>query len=154
MPTETTPALTQRHWIAITALISGMVALYLHLWKIGKMGALSCSTGHGCELAQTSSWGWFLGVDVALIGTIGYSLILITSLVGIQPRWISDRRITLILMLLIFPAIAFTIRLKYAEFIILKTFCPWCAISAVTITLHGILVIFDWRRVRRAAITA
>ncbi|MES2305525.1 MAG: vitamin K epoxide reductase family protein [Gemmatimonadota bacterium] len=138
--------LTPRHWIAVTALISGLVALYLHLWKLGLTGPLVCSANHGCEIAQMSPWGWFLGVDVALIGTIGYTLIFATAIVGIQPRWINDPRITRILVALIVPAILFTIRLKYAEFVILKTFCPWCAISAVTITTHGIAVLLDRRR--------
>lgn len=141
--------LTPRHWIAATALISGLVAGYLHLWKLGLTGPLVCTGNHGCEIAQMSSWGWFLGVDVALIGTIGYTLIFTTALVGIQPRWIHDARITNLLMALIFPAIVFTLRLKYAEFVILKTFCPWCAISAVTITLHGVLVILDKQRLAR-----
>jgi uncharacterized membrane protein len=143
-------SLTQRHWIALTALISGIVAFYLHLYKLGLVGALTCTGNHGCEIAQFSPWGWFLGVDVALIGTVGYSLILITSLVGTQAKFVNDRRITLVLMALIYPAIIFTIRLKYAEFFILKTFCPWCAISAVTITTHGFLAWFDLKRVRRA----
>lgn len=141
--------LTPRHWIAVTALISGLVALYLHLWKLGLTGPLVCSANHGCEIAQMSQWGWFLGVDVALVGTVGYALILATAIVGIQPRWVNDIRITRLLMVLIFPAIIFTLRLKYAEFVILKTFCPWCAISAVTITTHGIAVLLDRRRVRR-----
>lgn len=150
MTTQADAPLTPRHWIVATALISGLVALYLHLWKLGLTGPLVCSNNHGCEIAQMSSWGWFLGVDVALIGTIGYSLIFITALVGIQPRWINDIRITKVLALLVIPAILFTLRLKYAEFIILKTFCPWCAISAVTIATHGIALIFDVRRVRRS----
>ncbi|MEO5799216.1 MAG: vitamin K epoxide reductase family protein [Gemmatimonadales bacterium] len=147
--TENAP-LTPRHWIAVTALIAGLVALYLHLWKLGLTGPLVCSANHGCEIAQMSPWGWFLGVDVALIGTIGYTLIFTTAIVGIQPRWINDPRITRILIALIVPAILFTIRLKYAEFVILKTFCPWCAISAVTITLHGVLAYLDWKRVKRS----
>lgn len=145
--------LTPRHWIALTALISGLVALYLHLWKLGLTGPLVCNANHGCEIAQMSSYGYFLGIDVALIGTIGYTLILATALLGIQPRWINDIRISRTLMLLIYPAILFTLRLKYGEFIVLKTFCPWCAISAVTITLHGILAYVDWRRVRKASMT-
>ena len=142
-------AFTPRHWIALTALISGMVALYLHLWKLGLMGALSCTAGHGCEIVQLSQWGWFLGVDVALIGTIGYTLILITATIGIQPARLADPRITRILMALIIPAFIFTLRLKYAEFIIMRTFCPWCAISAVTITTHLIAVVMDVRRVKQ-----
>ncbi|HEX3927002.1 MAG TPA: vitamin K epoxide reductase family protein [Gemmatimonadales bacterium] len=151
MANATDESLTPRHWIALTALMSGIVALYLHLWKLGLVGSLVCTASHGCEKAQYSQYGWFLGMDVALIGTIGYALILVTSLVGVQERWINDRRITTILMWLIIPAFLFTIRLKYAEFVILKTFCPWCAISAVTITLHLILVLVDRRRVARAA---
>jgi uncharacterized membrane protein len=149
-PAATDESLTQRHWIALTALISGIVALYLHLWKLGLMGTLACTASHGCEIAQFSPYGWFLGVDVAMIGTVGYSLILVTALIGTQQRFRNDRRITYVLMGLIYPAIVFTARLKYAEFIILKTFCPWCAISAVTITTHGFLAWFDLKRVKRA----
>ncbi len=146
--TDDTP-LTQRHLIAITALISGIVALYLHLWKLGLAGTLACGAGHGCEVVQFSPWSWFLGVDVALIGTVGYALILVTALVGVRPRWANDRRITVLLALLIVSAFLFTLRLKYYEFFIMKTFCPWCAISAVTISLHMVLVALDWRRVTR-----
>jgi uncharacterized membrane protein len=146
--------LTPRHWIALTALVSGTVATYLHLWKLGLAGTLACGGGHGCELVQFSSWSWFLGYDVAFIGAVGYSLIFVTALIGTQPRWQDDRRNTLLLACLVYPAILFTLRLKYAEFIILKTFCPWCAVSAVTITLHGILVALDWRRVSRRAAPA
>ncbi len=136
-----------RHIIAVTALISGMVALYLHLWKLGLAGNLACGGGHGCALVQFSSWSWFLGVDVALIGAVGYSLIFLVAMWGIVTGRDNDPKITVALMLLIYPAFLFTLRLKYAEFIILKTFCPWCAVSAVTITLHTILVTLDWRRV-------
>jgi len=147
--TDDTP-LTPRHVIAITALISGIVALYLHLWKLGLAGTLACGAGHGCEVVQFSPWSWFLGVDVALIGAVGYTLILLASLVGVQARWIHDPRITTILALLIVPAFLFTLRLKYYEFVVMKTFCPWCAISAVTISLHMVLVALDWRRTARS----
>lgn len=144
-------SLTPRHWIALTALGSGIVATYLHLWKMGYTGPLVCAGGHGCEIAQFSSYGWFFGVDVALIGAIGYALIFTTAMLGVQPRWIGDRRVTVALMALVWPAFLFTLRLKYGEFVVLKTFCPWCAISAATITLHSVLVVVDWRRVRREA---
>jgi uncharacterized membrane protein len=139
--------LTPRHFIAVTALISGVVALYLHLWKLGLAGTLACGAGHGCEVVQFSPWSWFLGVDVALIGTVGYTLIFTVSLLGTFPRWADDRRVTLALALLIVPAFLFTLRLKYYEFMVLKTFCPWCAVSATTITLHMLLLGWDWRRV-------
>lgn len=142
---------TIRQVIAVTALASGLVATYLHLWKLGYMGVLSCGSGHGCEVVQMSSWGWFLGIDVALIGAVGYLAILVVSLIGAQERFENERWPTIALACLVYPAILFTLRLKYAEFIVMKTFCPWCAISAVTITLHGVLVALDWRRVGRGS---
>jgi uncharacterized membrane protein len=138
---------TPRRWIALTALVSGMVAFYLHLTKLGLAGELACNAAHTCDTVQRSPWGQFLGVDVALIGVIGYALIFVTAMVGVQAKWIGDRRITQLLMLLIIPGFLFTLRLKYGEFIDLKTFCPWCAISAVTITTQLIAVFVDRRRV-------
>jgi uncharacterized membrane protein len=143
------PGFTPRHWIAMTAVIAGLVALYLHLWKLGYMGPLVCNARHSCEFVMTSQWGRFLGVDVALIGAVGYALILVTALVGLQPRWADDGRITAVLAVLIVGAFIFTIRLKYAEWVILRTFCPWCAISAVTITTHLIAVGLDAKRVKK-----
>jgi len=139
-----------RMTIALASLVSGLVALYLHLWKIGKVGALACSSGHGCELVQTSAWSWFLGVDVALIGAVGYAALFAVSLVSLQPRWQDARWPALAMMLMIYPAVLFTVRLKYAEFVILRSFCPWCLVSAVAISLCAVMVTLDWIRVRAA----
>jgi uncharacterized membrane protein len=136
--------------IAMASLISGLVALYLHLWKLGKAGSLACSGSGGCSLVQGSKYGWFLGVDVALIGTIGYAILFVLAMIGTNPRFADDVRITRVLQVLIWGAVLFTIRLKYAEFVILQSFCPWCAVSAVTITLCAILITLDARRLARA----
>jgi uncharacterized membrane protein len=141
------PPPTIRQAMAVLALLNAGVALYLHLWKLGYMGALSCGSEHGCEKVQLSSWGWFLGVDVALIGAVGYTLILIVAILGTQDRFAGERWPTKALAFLVYPAFLFTLRLKYAEFLLMQTFCPWCAISAVTMTLFTVLVWLDWKRV-------
>jgi uncharacterized membrane protein len=135
--------------IAVLALIASLVALYLHLWKLGLVGMLTCTANRGCEVAMTSSWSWFLGLDVALIGAVGYGLILGVALWGSHPDRGSSSAPTLLLLALIVPAVLFTIRLKYAEWIVLKTFCPWCLESAVTIVVCLALALLDLRRVRR-----
>jgi uncharacterized membrane protein len=141
--------LRYRMAIAVLALAAGLVALYLHLWKLGLVGILTCTAGRGCEVAMTSSWSWFLGVDVALIGAVGYGLILGVSLWGAHPKREASSTPSLLLLALIVPAVLFTIRLKYAEWFVLKTFCPWCLESAVTIVTCLALVWFDLRRLRR-----
>lgn len=134
--------------IALLSLVAGLVALYLHLYKAGVVGNLSCGTG-GCETAMFSRYGWFLGVDVALIGVIGYTLLLLTSLASIQPRWQDARWPVGLLLVLAIIGFVFTLRLKYGEFVVLHTFCPWCAISAVAITIITVLAFLEWRSVTR-----
>jgi len=138
---------TKRMAIAMASLISGIVALYLHLWKLGLTGTLACSVKErGCEYIQGSKYGWFYGVDVALIGAVGYALLFVAALVSTTPKFEDSKWPNTLMQLMIWPAVLFTLRLKYAEFIILNGFCPWCAVSAVTIALCAVLVVLDRRR--------
>lgn len=140
-------AVSFRKSIALLALVNALVALYLHLWKIGLTGSLACTGGGGgCEFVQGSRYGWFLGVDVALIGAIGYAVLFLTAVVGsLREETVWPTRV---MQLMIWSAVFFTARLKYGEFIVLKSFCPWCAISAVSITLCAVLITLDARRLR------
>jgi uncharacterized membrane protein len=135
--------------IAVLALVAGLVALYLHLWKLGLVGAISCTANRGCEVAMTSPW--FLGMDVALIGALGYAAILGVALWGAQPSRVSSSTPTVVLLALIIPAVLFTVRLKWAEWVVLKTFCPWCFESTLTIVVCLVLALLDLRRVRQAS---
>lgn len=135
-----------RMTIAVLALVNALVATYLHLWKTGRVGTLVCTDSGGCETAQFSSYGSFLGTDVALIGAVFYTVLLVAALVSIQPRHVDARRMSALLLALIVPAFLFTLRLKYAEWVVLKVFCPWCFISAVSITGCLLLAGLDWRR--------
>lgn len=150
---QTTPragilGLSYRQIIAMLALVNAFVATYLHLWKIGKAGTLACGGSGGCTLVQYSPWSWFLGVDVALIGAVGYSTLFIVAIVAATARFANSRGGVLAMAALVYPALLFTVRLKWAEFYKLRTFCPWCAISAVSITLLSVIVYLEWRRLR------
>jgi uncharacterized membrane protein len=146
--------LRYRMAIAVLALVAGLVALYLHLWKLGLVGDISCTANRGCEVAMTSQWSWFLGLDVALIGVLGYAALLGVALWGAQPERAWSPGPTMVLLALIVPAVLFTVRLKWAEWVTLKTFCPWCFESTVTIVVCLVLALLDLRRVRRAGAVA
>ena len=102
---------------------------------------------------QTSAYGYVLGVDVALIGALGYAMMFCVSTVGTIDQFADDRRVTLALQALIWPAIAFTAYLKYAEFIVLHGFCYWCLVSALTIVLCAAMVTLDARRLKKTQTT-
>jgi uncharacterized membrane protein len=89
---------------------------------------------------------------VALIGAVGWGAVFVIAVLGTLPRWEDARWPTVALSALVFPALLFTLRLKYGEFIVLRSFCPWCAINAVIVVIASVLVSLDWRRLRRHAI--
>lgn len=141
--------MAHRMAIAVLALVNGLLATYLHLWKIGKAGSLACGAGGGCMVAQFSQYGTFLGVDVALIGAVGYAILLACALVALQPALLDARWTTWAAFVPIVPAVLFTWHLKYGEWVVLKTFCPWCFVSFLSIHACLVLAILEWRRVRR-----
>ncbi|MGQ0647293.1 MAG: vitamin K epoxide reductase family protein [Gemmatimonadaceae bacterium] len=137
-----------RQLIAILAFIAGLVALYLHLVKIGMFGVPACGPGGGCVAAWYSPWGSFLGMDVALIGAIGYGLLVVVAFVGTLPQYEDDAWITRLLWVLVLAATAFTWRLKYGEWMVMKIFCIWCFESFLTIHACLVLTWLDQRRLR------
>jgi uncharacterized membrane protein len=118
---------------AALSLAGFFLALYLYLYKIGVIGTLACGTG-GCETVQTSSWSRFLGVEVALYGVIGYVLLLVLALIGVQSG--EERRHWSDALLLAAAAagVAFSAYLTSLELFVIHAICRWCVGSAVIIT--------------------
>jgi uncharacterized membrane protein len=135
--------------IALLCLAGLFVSLYLWLHKIGVVGTMVCGTG-GCETVQSSPESLFLGVEVALIGVLGYALLLGVAVAGTMPARVDARGPALLLTLLSGGALLFTLRLKYLEFFVIGAVCQWCVVSAVIILLVFLLSALDLRRVRGA----
>lgn len=135
--------------IALLCLAGLFVSLYLWLYKIGVVGTMVCGTG-GCETVQASPESIFLGVEVALIGVLGYALLLGVAVAGTTPARADARGPALLLTLLSGGALLFTLRLKYLEFFVIGAVCQWCVVSAVIILLVFLLSALDLRRVRGA----
>ncbi len=143
-----------RQVIAILAFIAALVALYLHLVKIGTFGIPACGRGNECAAAWFSPWGSPMGVDTALIGTIGYSLLTVVALLGTRADLEDSPAITNAMLGMIVAGIAFTWWLKHGEWVVMKIFCIWCFESFVTIHACLVLAWLDRRRVRTAAASA
>jgi uncharacterized membrane protein len=122
-----------RQAIALLALVGFAVALYLWLYKIGAIGKLQCGTGE-CEYVQSSRYAWLFGQPVALYGVVGYLTLLVTALVGLQPRFLGTPGPTRVLAVLSGLGFAFTLYLTYLELFVIHAICRWCVVSAVIIT--------------------
>lgn len=131
--------------MAVLALAGTFISLYLYLFKIGKIGNMACSTG-GCETVQLSAQSRFLGIEVALIGLLGYILLLVLAAVALQPRFVGRSWPVVGLLGATGGAFAFTLYLKYLEFFVIGAVCQWCVASAVIITIMFVLAVIEWRR--------
>ena len=142
--------MTLRMGAAVAALAGLFVSAYLWLYKLGKIGTLACGTG-ACETVQLSPQSRFLGVEVSAIGVAGYSLLLLLTLLSLQPRWAGSRRLVELIALLSGGAVLFTLYLKYLELFVIHAICRWCVGSAVLIVTFFTLIVLELRRMRRQA---
>jgi uncharacterized membrane protein len=134
-----------RRGLALLSLAGLFISIYLYLYKIGKIGSLVCGTG-ACETVQLSPQSRFLGVDVALIGVIGYAVLLLLSLAALQPRFAGPAWPTRLLAWLAGLAVLFTAYLTALELFVIHAICRYCVASAVVIVLVFVLAILDLRR--------
>lgn len=133
---------------ALLSLIGLLISAYLYLYKIGKIGALACGRGD-CETVQMSPWSRFAGLDVSLIGILGYAALLLVSLAALQPGLTAQRWPTTLLLWLAGAGVAFTAYLTYLELFVIDAVCRWCVASAFIITAILVAAILDQRMMSR-----
>jgi uncharacterized membrane protein len=131
--------------IAVLSLSGLFIALYMYLYKIGKIGTLACGTG-SCETVQLSPQARFLGVEVALIGVAGYAALFGLALLALQPRFSGAAWPSRLLAFLAGGAVLFTAYLTYLELFVIHAICRWCVASAAIILLTFGLSLWDLRR--------
>lgn len=116
--------------IAALALVGTMIALYTLMYSMGFLGKLACGTG-GCETVQL--WAKDQGLPVPLVGALGYTALLLTALLGLQPAFMENRLIPLVLISAAVIAAGFTLYLTYLEAYVINAWCRWCIASAVLV---------------------
>jgi uncharacterized membrane protein len=134
--------------VGLLALGGLLISGYMLLFKLGLIGSLACGSG-SCGAVQASSWAVFLGVPVPAWGLAGYALILALALVGLQPRWLGNRRLGLALFGLATVAFGFSAYLTAIEAFVLHTWCRWCVASAIVATLIFICSLTELRQVKK-----
>lgn len=115
------------------AVIGLAVATYLTVVHYVGFQALACVGGHAghssCQTVQSSVWSKLAGIPVALLGLIGYILILASLLLRDREE---SRLATLGLTIIGF---GFSAYLTYRELFSIHAICEWCVSSAVILTL-------------------
>jgi uncharacterized membrane protein len=133
---------------ALLSLIGLFVSAYLYLYKIGRIGTLACGAG-GCETVQQSPWSRFAGVEVSLIGLVGYAGLLVVSLAALQPSSAGRRWPTTLLVALAGLGVGFTAYLTYLELFVIHAICRWCVGSAAIIVSIFLVAFLEQRKLSR-----
>jgi uncharacterized membrane protein len=133
---------------ALLSLTGLFISAYLYLYKLGRIGSLACGTG-GCETVQLSPWSRVAGVDVALIGVLGYAGLLGLSLATLQPGLAARRTPAALLAALAGVGVLFSGYLTYLELFVIHAICRWCVASAFVILAVFIAALLDLRRLPR-----
>jgi len=121
--------------LRLAAMILALVGLgvasyltYIHYKGIDP----ACGLGANCVKVQTSEWSKLAGVPVALLGLIGYVLILISLFIPGETGLMMGALISL-------TGFGFSAYLTYRELFSIHAICEWCVSSAVLMTLLAIV---------------
>jgi uncharacterized membrane protein len=133
---------TLRITLTVMAVLGVGLASYLTYIHYAGIKPLCGRNGGSCEIVQTSKYSHLLGVPVALIGLIGYVLILGSLLAPEEERF---RFATVALVL---GGFGFSLYLTYREVFSLEKICEYCVSSAILLTL--MLPLTMWRFLRGA----
>src|SRR5579884_3053278 len=102
--------------------------------------ALPCDSGGGCDIVNSSHWAFInvLGhpVPVAYFGTLAYIVLLFASVL----RLTTDsealaRRVNITMVFATLAGTCYSWYLQYVAKYMIGEYCPYCRVSAITMTL-------------------
>ena len=134
--------------VAALALAGIFVALYLLLYKLGMIGALSCAVG-SCETVNSSKWATFLGLPVAGWGVAFYVGMFVLSLVSTRESFAESTTVALVLLAVSGSGVLFSVWLTYLELFVINAICQWCVISAIIVTTIFLVCVAEFRDASR-----
>jgi uncharacterized membrane protein len=111
----------------VLALIGTGIAGYLTWVHYGHLKIVCLSNGGGCEKVQSSSYAELAGVPVAVLGLVGYLLILASLALPEGDGAVAAAFLSLV-------GFGFSLYLTWAELFRIHAICQWCVSSAVVMT--------------------
>lgn len=138
-----TPLPPLSKWIPITLFVVALIGFADATFLTVEHYANSippCTTG-GCETVLTSAYSETLGIPHSLLGSVYYLLVAVLIFLSLDSKNEKFLRYALLL-----TPVGFLVSLVLVSIMafVLKAFCPYCAVSALTSTLLfvGAIVIF------------
>lgn len=114
--------------IAFFATLGLGVAAYIAIVESGGSAPVCLSGGSGCETVASSSYAHLAGVNIAVLGIIGYALLLASAF------FVSDL-VRFGGFLVALSGFGYNVFLTYVELFKIEATCEWCLASAALMTI-------------------
>jgi len=119
---------TLRAIATFVATLGLAVAAYIAIAEADGGAAACLAGGGGCETVAASSHSELAGVSVALLGVLGYLLLLGAALLRGDGARMAGFGLGLV-------GFAYSVYLTYLELFVIEAICQWCVVSAVLMTV-------------------
>lgn len=146
----------RRDWLLAIVLL-GVIGLAISLYDVAHLWGeresfCDLSSMLSCSAVNTSRWARLFTVRVAAYGAFAYGALLLSAAYLLVAGM--DRRVRLLMSLLAAAATLFSLYLTGIEAIVLRTWCPTCVVSQLSIA--GILLAcwFLFTKEERASLLA
>lgn len=114
--------------IAFVAALGIGVATYIAIAAAGGDSPVCLAGSSGCETVTRSSWSHVAGVNIAVLGIIGYALLLATAFFATDLARFAG-------FLLALAGFGYSVFLTYVELFKIEAACQWCLASGVLMTI-------------------
>jgi uncharacterized membrane protein len=112
------------------------VATYITIADAGG-GAPAClAGGHGCATVANSHYSHLAGINVSVLGIVGYVALLLAAVAPGDLGRFGGLLVALV-------GFGFSVYLTYLELFVIDAICQWCVASACLMTL--LLAVNAWR---------
>lgn len=144
-PTIQSSPIKNNYWSGYLLIFLATLGLLdaLYLTSRYYKGAISCNVTNGCEEVLLSRYSHFGPVPIAMFGVAYYLVIIFVAILSLKYHQAIWR-----LVLKFLPAMGFlfSLWLLYIQAFILKYFCQYCLLSALTSTLIFIASLWLYKK--------
>lgn len=115
---------------------------YLQHYGVASSGFCKINETFDCDIVNKGPYGTFMGLPVALIGVVGYGLLVAGFFV--KSRKQDDRELTRFLLMATLSGLIFALYLTGIEAFVLHAYCLVCLASQFIILTISVLLIRFW----------
>jgi uncharacterized membrane protein len=134
------PVRALRRATGVLALVGLAIAGYLTWVHYAGLQPFCVGGGGSCERVQSSQWSELAGIPVAVLGLVGYALILASLAL---PEDLGRAAAALLALV----GAGFSAWLTYVEIAKIDAICQWCAASAVVMAALAVVSVTRLLRV-------